>query len=106
MLGLFSGRLIFRRGYHRRFALQNRLDLIIKTALGTKTTAKKQLIKANPKSPWGYIREGLLTEGFLRLRFGGFFSGGLFFGGEGLFSEGKWGGGGGLLSEFYGTLQH
>ena len=26
-----------------------------------------------------YIREGLLSEGFLRLRFGGLFSGGQFF---------------------------
>ena len=27
----------------------------------------------NPSSPWAYIREGLLSEGYLRLRFGGLF---------------------------------
>ena len=26
---------------------------------------------ASTNSPWAYIREGLLSEGFLRLRFGG-----------------------------------
>ena len=26
---------------------------------------------ASSKSPWAYIREGLLSEGYLRLRFGG-----------------------------------
>ena len=41
------------------------------------------------ESPWAYILEGLLSEGFLRLRFGGLFSGGLIFFGGG-------GGGGGL----------
>ena len=58
-------------------------------------------------SPWAYIWEGLLLEGFLRLRFGGLIFGRayyyyyfiylfIFF----------WGGGGGLLSEFYGILLH
>ena len=51
----------------------------------------KQLKTASTKSPWAYIREGLLSEGYLRLRFGG-----LIFGG-GLISWGV------LLSEFYGT---
>ena len=31
-------------------------------------------------SPWAYIRDGLLLEGFLRLRFGGLYSGGFSFG--------------------------
>ena len=57
----------------------------------------KQLIKASANSPWGYIRQGLLLEGFLCLRFGGHISGGLIFGGGG-------GGGGGSLSEFSGIL--
>ena len=52
------------------FASQNGLDLAIKTA--------------STNSPWAYIREGLLSEGYLRLRFGGLLSGGLSFG---------WGGG-------------
>ena len=59
---------------------QNWLDLTMKTA--------------SSNSLWAYIREGLLVEGYLRLRFGGaYFREGLFF----------WGGGG-LLSEFYGIL--
>ena len=39
------------------FAFQNGLGLTIKTA--------------DSNSPWAYIREGLLSEGYLRLRFGG-----------------------------------
>ena len=66
----------------RNFAFQNGLGLTIKTA--------------NSNGPWACIRGGLLSEGYLRLRFGGLiFSGGLFFLG---------GGGGGLLWEFYGML--
>ena len=52
----------------------------------------KQLKTANSNSPWAFIQEGLLSEGYLRLRFGGLFSGGVsYFGGC-------------LLSEFYGSL--
>ena len=40
-------------------------------------------------SPWAYIREGLLSEGYLRLRFGGLIFGRAY----------SWEG---LLSEFYG----
>ena len=48
------------------FAFQNGLDLTIKTA--------------STNSPWAYIREGLLSEVYLRLRFGGaYFREGLFF---------------------------
>ena len=36
---------------------------------------------ASTNSPWAYIREGLLSEGYLCLIFGGLFSGGLIFGG-------------------------
>ena len=39
------------------FAFQNGLGLTMKTA--------------STNSPWAYIREGLLSEGYLRLRFGG-----------------------------------
>ena len=53
MLGLFSERLII----GGNFAFQNELDLTIKTA--------------SANSPGAYIREGLLSEGYLRLRFGG-----------------------------------
>ena len=64
------------------FAFQNGLDLIIKTAT------------CSTNSPWAYIREGLLSEGYLRLKFGG-----LLFGRAYFFLGG--GGGGGLLLEFY-----
>ena len=49
---------------------------------------------ANPNSPWAYIQEGLLSEGYLCLRFGGLFSGGL------IFRMSCWG-----LSEFYGIMK-
>ena len=51
--------------------------------------SRKQLKTASTNSPWGYIREGLLSEGYLRLRFGGLIFGRAYF----------WVG---LLSEFYG----
>ena len=59
---------------------------IAKTAQNSKT--------ANIHSPWAYIREGLLSEGYFRLRFWGLFREVLFFFGGG--------GGGGLhvSSEF------
>ena len=34
-------------------------------------TQRKQLTISNTNSPWAYIREGLLSEGYLRLRSGG-----------------------------------
>ena len=66
MLGFFSGSL-FSEGLiiGRNFSFQNGLGLDNKTA--------------STNSPWAYIWEGLLSEGFLRLRFGG--GGGLFSGG-------------------------
>ena len=41
---------------------QNGLDFTMKTA--------------STNSPWAYIREGLLLEGYLRVRFGGLIFGG------------------------------
>ena len=55
---------------------QNGLDLTMKTA--------------STNCPWAYIREGLLSEGYLRLRFGGLIFGRTSFGRGG-------GGGGGLI---------
>ena len=52
-------------------AFQNGLDLTIKTA--------------SSNSPWAYIREGLLSEGSLRLRFGGLIFGTAYFGGGGAY---------------------
>ena len=67
--GVFSGELIFGGAYYwREFGL----GLTIKVA--------------STNSPWAYLREGLLSEGFVRLRFGGLiFCGAYFFwgGGEG-----------------------
>ena len=40
---------------------------------------------ANSNSPWTYIREGLLSEGFLRLRFGGLIFRRAYFGGGGAY---------------------
>ena len=58
------------------FAFQNGLGLTIRTV--------------NSYSLWAYIREGLLSEGYLRLRFGRLILGRAYF----------WDG----LSEFYGIL--
>ena len=72
------------------FAFQNWLGLMIKRP-------QKQLQIASTNSPWAYIQEGLLLEGFLHLRFGGLIFGRAFF-----FRGG--GGGVGLLLEFYGSF--
>ena len=53
LLGLFLEGLVI----GRNFAFQNGFDLSIKNS--------------NSNSPWAYIREGLLSEGYLHLRFGG-----------------------------------
>ena len=69
----------------RNFAFQNGVWLV-------NTNSLKQLKTANSNSPWAYIWKGLLSEGFLCLRFRGLILGGGFF---------WWGGG--LLSECYGV---
>ena len=75
ILGLFSGELIFERAYHWKEFWASKL-----VGLGNKNSLK-QLKTASTNSPWAYIREGLVSERFLRLRFGGliFRRGGLFF---------------------------
>ena len=68
-MDLFSGS-IFSEGHiiGGNFAFQNGLGLTIKTV--------------NSNSPWAYIWEGLLSEGYLCLIFGGaYFRVGLFLGG-------------------------
>ena len=94
MLGLFAGKLIFEGAlYSKEFCVTKWVGLDNKNSLNT----RKQPKTASTNSPWVYIREGLLSEGFLRLRFGGaYFWDGLFF-----FGGGGWGGGV-VLSEFYG----
>ena len=67
LLGLFSGELIFGRAYYwKEFSVSKWVGLDNKTA--------------DSNSPWAYIWEGLLSEGYLRLRFGGFIFGRLIFG--------------------------
>ena len=57
LLGLFSGELIFGGAcYRKEFCVSKWCGLSIKTA--------------SSNSPWAYIREGLLWEGYLFLRFG------------------------------------
>ena len=78
----------------KNFAFQNGLGLAIKTARNTnfKHNSLKPLKTVNTNSPWAYIWEGLLSKGYLHLRFGGLLFIYFFFFG---------GGGEGLLSEFY-----
>ena len=87
MLGLFSGELIFGGAYYwKEFCVSKWVRLDNKTA--------------STNSPWAYIREGLLSEGFLLLRLWG---GGLILGRAYLFICFFFLGGG-LLSEFYGIM--
>ena len=61
-----------------------------------KNSLKQLKKRLSTNSPWADIQEGLLSEGFLHLKFGGAH----FHGGGGIIFF--WGGGG-LLSEFYST---
>ena len=70
MLGFFSGELIFGGAcYRKEFCVSKWVWFVNKNSSGN--------------SPWAYIREGLLSEGYLRLRFGGIIFGRAFFGGAG-----------------------
>ena len=81
-MGLFSGELIFGGAYYwKEFCISKWVGLDNKNSL-------KQLETANRNSPWAYIWEGLLSEGFLCLRFRGLIFGRAYFWGE-------------VLSEFY-----
>ena len=78
MLGLFLGELIFGGAYYwKEFCISKWVELDNKTA--------------STNSPWACNWEGLLSERFLRLRFGGRIFGRAYF----------WGG---LIIEFYGYL--
>ena len=50
-----------------------------KNSLKHYESSLKQLKTASTNSPWAYIWEGLLPEGFLRLRFGGLIFGRAYF---------------------------
>ena len=71
MLGLFLGELSFGGAYYwKEFCISKWVGLDNKTA--------------STNSPWAYIWEGLLLEGFLHLRFGGLIFGRAYrFGGGG-----------------------
>ena len=84
--------------FGRNYVFQNWLGLTIKTAKNTKDNSIKQLKTANSESPWTYILDGLLSEGYLHLRFEGLIFGRAYFF---YFFFCGGGGGGGLLSEFY-----
>ena len=91
MLGLFSGELIFGGAYYwKEFCVSKRVWLDNRNSLKHYENSLKQLKTASTNSPWAYFREGLLLEGYLRLRFGGLIFGRAYF----FFF---WGGGGGGL---------
>ena len=57
LLGLFSGELIFRGAcYRKEFCISKWVWFVNRNS--------------NSNSPWAYIREGLLSEGYFCLRFG------------------------------------
>ena len=65
LLGLFSGELIFGGAYYwKEVCVSKWVGLDRKISL-------KQLKTASNNSSWAYIREGLLSEEFLRLRLEG-----------------------------------
>ena len=77
MPGLFSGELIFGGAYNwSEFCVPKLVGLDNKNSY---ENSLKQLKTANPNSPWAYIREGLLSEGYLRLRFRGLIFGRAYF---------------------------
>ena len=59
------------RVIERKFAFQNEFGFSIKTSKNTNDNSQKQLKTANSNSPWAYSQEGLLSEGYLCLRFKG-----------------------------------
>ena len=74
-MGLLSGELIFGGAYYwREFCVSKWVGLDNKN-----NNSLKQLKTGNHNKPWSYIGEGLLLEGYLRLRFGGLIFGGAYF---------------------------
>ena len=66
LLGLFLGELIFGGAcYRKKFCISKLVWFVNENS--------------NSNSPWAYIREGLLSEGYLRLRFGGLIFGRAYF---------------------------
>ena len=76
--------LFFRGGYYRKkFCVSKWVSLNNKNSLKHYENNLKQVKTACTKSPWAYIWEGLLSEGFSRLRFGRLIFGRAYFGGGG-----------------------
>ena len=85
MLGLFSGELILGGAYYlKEFCVSNWVELDNTNTLTHYENSLKQLKTAGTNSPWAYIREGLLSEGFFHLSFGVIF---FFFGGGGAYYQ-------------------
>ena len=53
----------------KRVGLDNKIVVVVVVVVNK--NGLKQLKTAGISNPWAYIREGLLSEGLLRLRFGG-----------------------------------
>ena len=76
LLGLFSGEIIFGGVYYwKELCVSNWVGLDNKNSLKHYENNKT----ASTISPWAYIWEGLLLEGFLHLRFGGLIFGRAYF---------------------------
>ena len=74
MLGLFLGELIFGGAYYwKEFCISKWVGLDNKNSL---KKLRKQPKTASTSRLWALIWEGLLSEGYLRLRFGGLILGG------------------------------
>ena len=79
-LGLFSGELIFGGAYYwKEFCDSKWVGLDNKNSLKHHEDSLKQLKTASTNRPWAYIREGLLSEGIWRLKFGGLIFGRAYF---------------------------
>ena len=72
LTGLFLGELIFGGAYYwKEFCISNWVGLDNKNSLKYYRNSLKQLKTASTNIPWANIREDVLSEGILRLRFGG-----------------------------------
>ena len=88
--------------YWKEFFISKWVGLDNKNSVKHHENSIKQLKTASTNSPWAYIQEGLLSEGFLHLRFGRLIFVSAYFIYFIILLLYFFGGGGGLLSEFYG----
>ena len=72
LLGLFLGELICGLAYYwKEFCISKLVGSDNKNSIKHYENSLKTLKTSNPNSPWAYIQEGLLSNGFLHLRFWG-----------------------------------